>query len=122
MNLKIKCKNNHCRELFKYPSNYITRMEIENEKGLYFQKQCPTCLSYNEYHLNDIRAYDNKVKMLFMLVFAIALGAGMMIYLWDSGLVSGLSITIPFAILGIYKQQTDQATLTFNKHRVSQTR
>ncbi len=132
--LKIKCQN--CKEYFKYPSDALTRAEIENKVGRYFRYQCPHCLSNKEYHVNDIRAHDNQKLLLLYFLFALFANIGTLIYFWSIGLIPNIGFLfmttigvrilivsiVPFVVFLLLKKQMEKKNAFFNKHRVSKTR
>ena len=70
MKLDVSCKQ--CKKEFELSSKAISRFDLENERGRYFNEKCTHCGVDNEYHVNDVIAEFNGVGPVIYLVIAIA--------------------------------------------------
>ncbi len=75
MKLIIKCKS--CQEEFDIKEQALTRSELEDKIGGYFERTCPHCGQTKEYHVNEVKAVGgNTIKQAGRITaIAIAIGA-----------------------------------------------
>lgn len=75
MKLTIKCTS--CAQHFDLKEKALTRSELEDKIGAYFEQACQHCGHTQEYHVNDVNAVgQNTIKQTGKIAAAvIALGA-----------------------------------------------
>lgn len=96
MKLVVKCKS--CQEEFEIKEQALTRSELEDKIGNYFERTCPQCDQANEYHVNEVKAIGgNTIKQAGRIAaMVIAVGA----YFFSKGdkWLMGLGLFIAGAI------------------------
>lgn len=113
MELHINCKN--CRENFRVESSAITRGELEDELGRYFNMQCSKCLSTREYHVNNIRANVDKRKILSFGLIMLAVAIGLTTLFLSSGFIVSLTVILPIVAFSYYYNLRSTAANQFNR-------
>lgn len=127
MRLYTNCQN--CKEEIRFSSREPDRVELSRSKGNELELTCRHCSETNLYHLNRIKATENKIALLIGLVIFFV-GTPLTIFLiWDylfrftyiyviAGLV-GL-IGIPFLIYSIIEKEQEKKVRLFNNYKISE--
>ncbi|KAA3631773.1 MAG: hypothetical protein DWQ02_15845 [Bacteroidetes bacterium] len=120
MELFINCKN--CREDFKVDSSAITRGELEDELGRYFRMQCSECLSFQEYHVNNVRARVNMRQILIFGAAMAVLAIVLTLIFLSAGLIASLSIVLPIIAFSYFYQSKSASANQFNRMLIKRDR
>jgi len=109
MKLSYYCKS--CNKKNFYQTKTKDRFELQKEVGDEINLRCSKCGTVNKKHINRLFAVVNPTFILIGLVVAIIVT----LLLWDFGLISTLSFTIPiFFLFDAQKRSSD-----YNKIMVS---
>ncbi len=117
MKLEITCKN--CKKDFEIKSTAISRYDLENERGRYFNEVCGICHVSNEYHVNQVYAAKStadfgtyiSIGMLALILFAIIT--------FKTGVLSYGLIIAPIFVYFKLKQAAEKSVEQFNEHKIS---
>lgn len=105
MNLYTHCKN--CKFEIDFSISARDRFVLARKLGEQIDLNCNSCGTWKQYHVNEIKAEENKIISLMALLILFGGTIGIFIYLWryifnSSGVlaVAGLLgvLTIPFLV------------------------
>jgi len=125
MTLTVSCKS--CRQVIRFSEWVSDRLQLARKKGENIEIKCKTCGQTNKYHVDDIKADNNKALTIFNSVIFL-LGTPLLVYIiWRNigqanypyavaGLLGGGLIPI-YIYITISKSQRDRQNM-FNRHRV----
>jgi len=92
MKLDLKCRN--CREVISLKAKSLSRPDLEDEIGEYFDQKCTHCNRTMEYHVNDVHAENSYNGSLLLNVAAIALIVLSTTILWNMGILSNIGLIL----------------------------
>ena len=123
--MKLIATCNHCSEKISLKNSVNDRAELAREIGETFQLTCEGCSTKNQYHINDIKAKENKI--ISVIAFGIFFfGTAFIGYLLKNYLfmpnnpynvlaIGGL-LLIPSAVYGILTKQERDNARRFNRY------
>ncbi len=94
MKLHYYCSSPSCKKLNSIKVESSNRYDLKKEIGTEINERCKHCGNHTKRHINRLHASPNYIIVIGGLGLAIIAT----ILLWDFGLVSTLSGTIPIAI------------------------
>lgn len=120
MKLEITCKK--CKKDFEIDSKAISRFDLENEVGRYFNKACSSCKANDEYHVNDVYAEKSAMNITLYVVMGFIAIVGLTIFLLGEGIISLVFLILPVFIYFKLKQASEKSVEQFNSHKISTAR
>jgi len=90
MKLQTTCKE--CKSEIVFHTWKTDRINLEMEKGKYIELRCKRCGITNKYHLNEIKAKESKVALIF----------GLLIFVLGTPILLLISWKISFQSMNIY--------------------
>lgn len=117
MRLEIKCKD--CKKDFELKSNAISRYDLENEMGRYFNTKCSLCQASNEYHVNKVYAEHSSKNIAIYVVMGFLAAIAILMFTLKAGFISIAFLIIPVFIYFKLKQASAKSVEQFNMHKIS---
>jgi predicted nucleic-acid-binding Zn-ribbon protein len=96
MKLTIKCTS--CNQAFELKEKTLTRSELEDKIGAYFEQTCPHCGHTEEYHVNDVTAVGQNTIRQAGRIAAVVIAAGAFFFSRGDRWLMGLGLFIAGAI------------------------
>jgi len=121
MQLKLKCRS--CRQDFDIKHKALSRPDLEDKIGEYFREPCTSCGVSNEYHVNDVKAYDKVGSNLIGTLIGIAVIVFVTVLFWDRGYVTNVGFLLGGAIIAAsnFSSFTSNSS-SFNKYMTTRTK
>ncbi len=110
MKLIIKCKS--CQENFEIKEKALTRSELEDKIGNYFERTCPHCGQGMEYNVNEVKAVGGHTIKQAGRIAAIVIAVGAYFFSQGDKWLMGLGLFIAGAIFfGANRLATGQSNV-----------
>ncbi len=127
MRLYVNCHN--CRKEIRFSTSESDRVELSKSKGDKIELTCNQCGQTDIYHVNKIKATENKIAQIIGLIIFV-IGTPLTIYLiWDyifqfayiyviASLI-GL-IGVPFMVYSVIEREQREKVRQFNKYQINE--
>lgn len=115
MKLYTYCKS--CREKFNFKIKALTRPELKDELGEYFEKECTHCRNKRTYHVNEVKAEETSNLIGNFIGLAIIIAVSLLF--WNRGWITNLGLILGGCVMAASNASrfTSNAK-AFNSYRI----
>lgn len=115
MKLRTICKS--CKKNISIKSKAQARPDLIDELGEYFRKRCEHCGVDNEYHVNDVKAFET--GNLPGIIAGILIIIITTVFFWNEGWITNVGFLLGFGVMAASNASlmTSNSKL-FNKYYV----